>query len=137
MSFRLKTILGLILIQSTVFTILYLVSMSVLQSSTEKAIQKRIFTVSNLFSAMAKESVLSYDLATLKTYVDEIIKHPDMVYIRVFDDHTNLLAAAKRGNEQIKPFIQDQNIEEVNDGVFVTFAKIIEQETTYGRVEFG
>lgn len=137
MSFRLKTILGLILIQSTVFTILYLVSMSVLQSSTEKAIQKRIYTVSNLFSAMAKDSVLSYDLATLKTYVDEIIKHPDMVYIRVFDDHTNLLAAAKRENEQIKPFVQDQNIEEASDGVFDTFTEIIEQETAYGRVEFG
>lgn len=137
MSFRLKTILGLILIQSTVFTILYLVSMSVLQSSTEKAIQKRIYTVSNLFSAMAKDSVLSYDLATLKTYVDEIIKYPDMVYIRVFDDHSNLLADAKRENELIKPFVQDQNIEAVNDGVFDTFTEIIEQETAYGRVEFG
>lgn len=137
MSFRLKTILGLILIQTTVFTILYLVSMSVLQNSSEKAIQKRIYTVSNLFSAMAKDSVLSYDLASLKTYVDEIIKHPDMVYVRVFDDHTNLLAAAKRENEQIKPFIQDQNIQAVSDGIFDTYTEIIEQETSYGRVEFG
>lgn len=137
MSFRLKVILGLILIQGAVFTIFYLVSMSVLQESNEKAIQKRIFTVSSLFSAMAKDSVISYDLATLQTYVDEIIKQPDMVYIRVLDQRSNLLAKANRQGEQTSEFVKDRNIEEVNDGVFDTYSEITEQASNFGRIEFG
>jgi two-component system sensor histidine kinase EvgS len=111
--------------------------MSVLQNSTEKAIQKRIYTVSSLFSAMAKDSMISYDLATLNTYVNEIIKHPDMVYIRVLDQNSNLLSSANRQEGLTRVFKRDESIGDVTDGVFDTSSDITELTSNFGRIEFG
>jgi len=137
MSFRIKTITGLILIQSFFLTLLFFVSMSVLQKSTETAVNKRAITTANLFAVLAKDSVLSYDLATLDSYVTALLKQPELIYVRIIDRQDNILVGEGDKNTLARPFIQDNTIEQIDDGIFDTFSSITEGGKSFGRVEIG
>jgi C4-dicarboxylate-specific signal transduction histidine kinase len=136
-SLRNKTILGVALIEAILLIILVFTAVNFMRNTLNEDLTKRAFTVATLFATTTKNSVLSYDLASLDAYCIELMKNPDVAYVRVISDSGQLFAHA--GNEKLlsKPFSLDKEVKSVDDGVFDSFAEIIESGHLYGRVEVG
>ena len=65
MSFRLKTMLGIAIIEATLLFILVLYSTSELRLSNEQALYNRAETTTILFANTSEDAVLSTDIASL------------------------------------------------------------------------
>ncbi|MBF0236262.1 MAG: HAMP domain-containing protein [SAR324 cluster bacterium] len=136
MSFRLKTILGIGLIEAFILLIIVGNSLSFLRDMTHNELQKRAETAAALFATTTKNAVLSSDLASLDSFVEDALSNPDLEYARVL---RNNIVLAERGNPDLlkKPFVPDMDYETVTDQVFDTFSEIREGGALYGRVEIG
>ena len=75
MSFRVKTILGVALIEAVLLGFLVWKSLEILTFSVEDGLTKRAVTTSRLFADASKDAVISTDLATLETLVNELIQN--------------------------------------------------------------
>jgi len=136
LSFRLKTILGIALIEMALLIILILSVLSFLNSSHEEELNQRASSTAKLFATMSKDAVIAYDLANLDDFVSEILKNDDVVYARILND-SKILA---QGGDTLflnKPFVHDHLLETVDDGVFDAFSEIKESGHVFGRVEIG
>jgi len=80
MSFRLKTILGIALIQSVLLLILVISALNFLSQSNEEQLIQHAESTSRLFANATKDAVLTTDLATLESFVEEILSNPAIVY---------------------------------------------------------
>jgi hypothetical protein len=97
MSFRLKTILGIALIELILLSILVISGLHYLRTSNEQQLLQRGQTTVRLAATMTSDAVIALDLATLDVLVQQILKNPDVVYMRVrLDDGTIL---SEGGNE--------------------------------------
>ena len=83
MSFKMKTLLGIASIEAILLLILVWHSVNLLSNTNEDQLIKRAYTTAKLFAATTKNAVISYDLASLESFVNEIMKSPDLVYVRV------------------------------------------------------
>ena len=99
MSFRLKTILGIALIESVLLLILVISGLTFLSDSNEDQLLQRAQTTSRLFANATKDAVLSTDLATLESFVEEIMSNPDIVYVRIRNNSMVLAEGGKKGME--------------------------------------
>jgi len=137
MSLRWKTILGIALIEGLLLLLLVYTALGYMRSASYDSLLKRAQTTASLFATTTKDAVLSYDLASLETFTDELMNNPDMEYAQVTDADGNVLAAS--GNEALlaRPFVLDQSPDQIDDGVFDIQANIIEGGEVYGRVQIG
>lgn len=136
MSFRLKTILGIVLIQAALLLLLTWYGINTLKSSNNEELQKRAVTAATLFTSTTKNAVLSSDLAALESFVSELLTNPDLIYVRVVGKQAVLAEGGDRAS-LAKPFKADTNFENVVDGVYDTYADITIANEKYGRVELG
>ncbi len=136
MSFRLKTILGVGLIEALLLLILIFSSLNFLQESTEDQLVKRATTTATLFATTTKDGVLSSDLASLESFVEEVMSNADVEYARVMGTEGQLAAAGDPALLE-RPFQEDTSYPSVQDGIFDTYAEIREGGELYGRVEIG
>lgn len=136
MSFRLKTIIGIALIEAVLLAVLIISSLGLLRDSNEDQLISHARTTATLFATTTKDAVLSTDLASLESFVQEVLKNPRLVYARVRDNDTVL---AEGGNpEQLRqPFHADHDLDAVDDGVFDTTAHIMIGNVAFGAVELG
>ena len=136
MSFRLKTILGIALIESVLLLILIVSGLNFLSESTEEQLQRHATTTSRLFANAIKDAVLSTDLATLESFVEEILSNPDIIYTRI---SSNGLVLAEGGHNDILslPHHPDHHLVDVTDGIFDVRVNIIENGISYGVIEMG
>ncbi len=137
MSFRIKTILGIAVIEAVLLFTLVWNSMLFLRTSNNTALASRAATTSKLFALMAKDAVLSTDLDTLKIFIDEILKDSGIVYARVVSKTDGILAQGGEETALKRPFISDSSVETVTDGVFDARAAIAEGGVMFGFVEVG
>lgn len=138
MSFRVKTILGVALIEAVLLAILVWNSIAILTTSVEDGLTKRAVTTSRLFAGAAKDAVISSDLATLDTLVNDLVENPDLSYVRVLDPNGEVLAQAARNIERIPAtFKQDESYQDTDDGIYDTRVEISESDTVFGQVEIG
>ena len=136
MTFRLKTILGIALIESILLVILVFSALDFLRDSNEDHLQRYAITTSRLFKNAIKDAVLSMDLATLESFVEDISSNPDIVYTRII---SNGVILAQGGNELFlkQPRHLDKSIAEVSDGIYDIRTEIVVGELTYGVIEMG
>ena len=102
MSFRLKTILGVALIEAILLAVLVWNSIEILTESVEDGLTKRAVTTTRLFADAAKDAVISSDLATLDTLVNELTENPDLTYVRVLGPDNIVLAQAGTQSDSIQ-----------------------------------
>ncbi len=135
-SFRLKTIIGVALIEAALLLLLVLGNLDFLHRSFDEELQKRAEAMTRLFIASSKDAVIASDLATLESAVEELLKTPGVVYARVYD-HDSLLS--ERGEEAVlaRPFVADSCIDDVEDGIYDTRSAITVAGLPFGRVELG
>ncbi len=136
LSFRVKTVLGIALIEVALLAILVWSSLQYLGNSSARAIAERATGTAAQFAALAKDAVLSEDLASLETFADEVMTNEHVAYLRVIG-YGNLLI--QRGAPELlaKPFVADVENEGASDGVFDAGAPIREAGTDFGRIELG
>lgn len=137
MSFRWKIILGVASVQALLLIILIWSGLNVLEKSSEDALIKRTQTTGKLFASTASAAVLATDLASLESFVGEILSNPDIVYARVLSKQSVL---AEGGDKHVlaHKFGADSSLASAkNDGVFDSSADIVVSGEQYGRVEIG
>ncbi len=136
LSFRLKTILGIALIQSVLIFIHVYHDLGQLRESHYEALSKRASSVALLFAAASNDAVLSSDLSTLESIVDEVMKNPGVVYAQVLDRDGEVMA--ERGAEQSISGVQQESGFD-DEGHYVDQAKqnITEAGVYYGQVRIG
>lgn len=137
MSLRSKTIFGIASIEAILLLSLVVTAVTFLSRSVNKDLVKHASTTATLFSTTTKDAVLSYDLASLDDFVLEALKNPGIEYARVISSSDGVLSQSGTEEALNRRFSADQHMEDVNDGVFDTYASIIEGNTVYGRVEIG
>src|SRR5210317_836841 len=134
-SIRVKTILGVALIEAVLLIGLVVMMLGYIKESNSIALETRAETTARLFATTAKDAVLGYDLATLYAFVNEVMTNQGLVYARVVTADGQVLAASG-GSEGLNP-VTDSAIEEVTDGVYDTRAKVSEGGQVFAWVEVG
>lgn len=136
MSFRFKTILGIASIEAVLLLTLLFNSLAYLRESNRDELRRRAETSAKLFATAARDAVLSTDLARLQELVQDFLKSSSILFVRVVD-RDRVLAQGGDGAALARPFVEDKDIAEVDDGVLDTVAIIRVGGETYGRVELG
>lgn len=137
MSLRLKTILGVALIEAVLLVFLITMTLNYLRSTNYDGLQKRAITTAQLFATTTQQAVLAFDLASLEAFVQELLKNPDLVYVRILDQQGRVFAQGGDEVRLARPFVADDAVEQVHDSVYDISAEIVHQGTLYGRVELG
>lgn len=136
MSFRLKTVLGIALIEAVLLLVLVMSSLYELRRTGENQLRQRAETTATLFASTTADAVLAYDLASLESLVAEVLRNPGLVYARVLSGDEVL---AENGAQEVlhRPFVADDDFDAVMDGVYDHSAPITVGGEVYGRVDVG
>ncbi|WP_107851512.1 response regulator [Oceanimonas marisflavi] len=126
MSFRLKTILGVALIEGCLLLIMVWSSISYLRDASQQETTLRAETTSALFVELVRDAVLSSDLARLESLATQALQAPDMAYVRIMDSERVLVEAGAEAETG-----------HAHPPEFHTGADIMMEGQRYGRVELG
>lgn len=138
MSFRLKTVLGIACIEALLLTILVISGLHYLSSSNAAQLQQRAATTAKLVATMTGDAAIAFDLATLDALVEQALRNPDLIYLRIRSANGASLSEGGDGQALADPFIEDQSIEQTSsDGRFDVQAPIMVAGTGFGHVELG
>jgi signal transduction histidine kinase len=137
MSFRLKTILGIALIEAVLLVFLIWSSLGYLRTSNEEELSKRAQTVVHLFATTTKDAILSTDVATLESVVQEVLKNPGVGYARVRGRQGVVLAEGGRAELLQRPFHAETGFDSEHDGMLDEAENVVVANAPYGRVEIG
>jgi len=137
MSFRLKTILGIALIEAVLLAILVASIMRFLRDSNELQLQRYAQVTSASFAAMTKDALLGMDLARLGSFAQELIRNPGISYARIKDSNGQVLAQAGSSLLLGRPFYEDKRLDEVEDNTYDVSSEINAAQVNFGRVEIG
>ena len=85
MSLRLKTVIGIVLLQAGVLSILVGVALFYLDNWSQDALRQRASETSQVFATLVQDAVISTDLATLEEMAIKVTSLPEIAYIRVSD----------------------------------------------------
>jgi diguanylate cyclase (GGDEF)-like protein len=136
MSFRLKTMLGITLIQALLLFTLIWNGAHILTSSHEEALLKHASTATRLFASVTQDAVLATDLGSLENAIAQTLLNPGIVYARVAGKE-GILAEGGDPMALAKPFKADHSYQGASDGIFDASADIIVATEKYGHVEVG
>lgn len=137
MSLRLKTVLGVALIEAVLLIILLSSVFRYMYQSNEESLIDYAENTSRLFASATKNSVIAYDLASIESYVSEILQNRGVVYARVMDASGTLLAGGNKETHTPQNFSQDHTLADVDDHIFDTRFNIVEGGEIFGYVEVG
>ncbi|MEM7620568.1 MAG: ATP-binding protein [Pseudomonadota bacterium] len=138
MSFRLKTILGIALIEALLLTILIVSGLHYLRSSNEQQLLQRANTTAKLVATMTGDSVVAVDLATLDVLVEQTLRNPDIVYLRIRNNKGASLSEGGEPQSLAEDFQSDLTIEDTkNDNRLDVSAPIVVAKKPFGQVEIG
>jgi len=135
-SLRLKTILGIALIEGILLIVLVFKAQDFLRESNIEQFVNRANTTVALFASATKDAVIATDVALLNNFVNEALKNPDLDYAVVRGQGGDILALAGAISDTaiIKT---DRAFEDIDDGRFDVSATIDEAGFEFGRVELG
>jgi len=137
MSFRLKTILGIALIEAILLGLLITSVMGFLRNSNETLLQRYITSTTETFTSMIKDSLLGMDLARLQSFATELEHTSGVVYVRIRNSDNQLMASAGSAKLLSLPFKQDHSLNTVDDGIYDNQAEIKVGNAVIGLVEIG
>lgn len=135
MSFRLKTILGVALIEGVLLAVLISGVFSQLFTFSQQQHEDYARVTLTNFAAMSRDSVLGMDLGRLQSLVNETARNPDIVYVRIRDAGKRSLAEA--GSLPAADAPRDVHLHDVADGIYDIDTNIVVGGQILGRVELG
>ncbi len=136
MSFRLKAILGIMLIQALLLLTFIWSGTQILTSSHEEALLKHVSTSTHVFASAIRDAVVATDVESLENAIVQALTNPDIVYARVVGKK-GILAEGGSDDALKRPFQADHDYHSASDGIFDSTAKIAVENEQYGHVEVG
>ncbi len=137
MSFRLKTVLGVGLIEAVLLAILISSSLDLLYQASAEQLRDKAHTTAQLFATTTKDAVLAVDLASLESFVEALMTNPGLRYARVINAQGQVLAEGGDAQLLKQSFNADIEVATVDDGRFDTRAEIRVEGVLFGAVELG
>ena len=137
LSFKIKTIMGIALIETFFLLILVVESRSILYETIEFEIKERAHNISTLLATASVDAVVSEDIATLESIVESAMITSNILYIKIRGLDRVL---AERGEQAFldRKFKADNSIAESEiDQSFDAFSEIFVEGYRFGRVEVG
>ncbi|ABV86759.1 PAS domain S-box protein [Shewanella pealeana] len=135
MSFRIKTILGIAVIEGVLLMLLVYTSVDYLKTSNQAEIEKRASSTASLFAAAAKDAVISTDLSTLNVLANELLTTSQVLYVNIYDQSRLLVSVGSINGGSVASL--DSGIGNVDDGILDIERDVQESGFTYGKVELG
>ena len=136
MSIKTKIILSVVITEAILLLILVGVLYQYSKNTNEQALSDYITITERLLVTTTKDAIISFDLATLESYLEDALHNERIAYIRILDGTDNIIAA--NGNEALnKPFALDKNYSDVTDGIFDARVDVDVDDFNYGRIEIG
>lgn len=117
MSFKWKTILGIALIEVVFLSFLVWQASRYIQNLGEVDIEKRVDDTVLLASAVLRDSIIAFDLATIDEQISQIAALDGVTYVEL-SGHGKVLSRANSTDIAISK--KDSRIEDVEDGVYDT-----------------
>jgi signal transduction histidine kinase len=137
MRFRTKTILGIAVIEITLLAILVGSTLSVLRKSNEAELIRRVQLAGQLLAVAAKDALISQDLATLDSLVDEAMISNQIDFVRILDARGVVLTERGVAPLLARPFHQETTIAQVSDNIFDWSSLVVVGNIRYGEVQLG
>jgi signal transduction histidine kinase len=137
MRFRTKTILGIAVIEITLLAILVGSTLSILRKSNEAELIRRVQLAGQLLAVAAKDAVISQDLATLDSLVDEAMISDQINFVRILDARGAVLTERGAAPLLARPFHQEATIVQVLDNIFDWSSPVVAGNIRYGEVQLG
>jgi len=138
MSFRLKIILGIALIELSVMAILTTVNQLNYGGTASAQLYQRAHATSELFATMVADAVISIDLATLDAMTENTLATDGLTYLRVRNQDGTVLSTQGDSTVLALPFRADGSFETALDDHRIDISAPIEiAGQSYGVVEIG
>lgn len=137
MSLRLKTIIGVALIEAIALAILVSLTLNYLKTTNYDGLNQRVISTTRLLEYTVKNAVLSYDLATIESLTQELVTESDIVYVAVFGEGGQLLSEQGQTPSGYSVRILEESSKQVKDGIFDVKQDIREAGITFGSVWLG
>ena len=137
MSFRLKTVLGIALIELVLLAILVISGLHYITSSNEARIEEQARVTARLLATMTADATVAMDLASLDELVLQAVNNPGMAYARIVDVRGKVLSASSPEARDLI-FKADENIQQArSDNLLDVTAPIAIAGHEFGFVELG
>ncbi|WP_338416467.1 PAS domain S-box protein [uncultured Sphaerotilus sp.] len=136
-SFRVKTIVGVALIEAVLLAILVVSGVRYLSDTAESEFEQRSQATIKAFSVVAKEALISSDLAALNALTREMLTYPGVTYARVRDENRQVLAQAGEAQKLLMPSDTQARLADVTDGIYRVTHDVKVDGQSFGRVEIG
>ena len=136
MSFRIKIVIGLVVIQLLLLLILVWSSLNFLRTSNEVELSNYASSTASVLASTTRPAVLDRNKDALQSLAYEILAHPNTAYVR-FRDLEGVLVEVGDPVALARPFEEDFLVEDVSDGIFDVMAEITEGGVVFGYVELG
>ncbi|WP_018692660.1 sensor histidine kinase [Algicola sagamiensis] len=137
MSIRLKTILGVALIEAILLALLLSFTLNYLKTTNYHGLDQRARSTVNLFASTVKNAVLSFDLATVDSFTQDLLSNQDILYVAVFGEgHTQLSAYGQLPEAFTQDLLEDDS-SSVLDSIFDVKANITQSDIEFGSVWIG
>jgi signal transduction histidine kinase len=136
MSFRLKSVIGIAVIEIALLTILVFSGLHYVKTSNETQFQERAQTTARLLATMTTDAVVAFDLATLDALVEEAMMNRDIQYVRVRGRDGIVLS--KGGDPEVLELLDNLTAPStISDGRIDVTNQITIEGTPFGYVDIG
>lgn len=138
MSFRLKTVLGIAIIELMVMAILIAVNQFALGGSATTQLFQRAESTGRLFSDAVADAVIATDLATLDATIGTAVSNADLTYVRVKNSSGVVLSQGGANEALSVPFQRDQSFDTARDDHVIDIdLPVMIDGVSYGTIELG
>ncbi|MFW2588055.1 ATP-binding protein [Sagittula sp. SSi028] len=138
MSFRLKTVLGITLIQMTVLAVLVMLNYVSLASATSRHFYERAETMGHIFGHAIAGALATQDLYTIDAAMESAMLAEDMAYARIRDHTGRILSTAGDPASLAQDRKHDASFDDaLQDHYLDIVHPILENGAYLGTVELG
>lgn len=138
MSFRLKTVLGIAVIELVVMAILIAVNQFGLGGSASTQLYDRTQVTARIFSNTVRDAVIATDLATLDAAIEAAVSSAELTYVRVRNPSGIVLSQGGVAEALAAQFVADDSFDAATqDHIIDISAPIVVAGVTFGSVELG
>ncbi len=138
MSFRLKTILGIALIELVIMVVLIFMNQLNFGGTASSEAYDRGRVTAQLFATMVTDAVISTDLATIDSMIENTLENDDLIYLRVLDGTGTVFSQGGNAEALAQPFSEDTDFDSaLADHRIDVLTPIRIGGQDFGRVELG
>lgn len=137
LSFRLKAILGIALIEAVLLTVLIVSVMAFIKAANQQQIDRYTQIITSTFAAMAEESLISQDLDRLQSASRLLSNNPGVVLVRIKDHKQQLVAQASQDQSATVWVNFNPDRPSLADNIYQSRQAIVVGGVDFGSVEIG